>query len=225
MPLTIAGAGPELARSNASPPGSGLGHFLGRPSDEAIRELYRHATVALLPAKRLRHRAGRGTGVRHAVVALGRGGALETVAPGTTGILVEEPRPRPSPTRLPGAQTRLPDCDSSSREQFDAIASCARSRRHRGHRVMVRRYNRCSSFLLTADAALGLSRSSSLHDPLHTGLIPITRAFPRCAVPEPAAVHRGAGAIGSICRASIASGAAARASTTSLPSSLAHPRG
>ena len=72
-----AGAGPDV-------------QFLGRVSDDEIRELYRRAAVTLLPGEEdfgivpLEAQAcGR------PVVALGRGGALETVVPGETGILVE----------------------------------------------------------------------------------------------------------------------------------------
>jgi len=66
--------------------------FLGRVSDEDLRELYCRAAVVLLPGEEdfgivpLEAQAcGR------PVVALGRGGALETVVQGETGILVNEP--------------------------------------------------------------------------------------------------------------------------------------
>jgi glycosyltransferase involved in cell wall biosynthesis len=65
--------------------------FLGRRSDDEIRELYRRAAVVLLPGEEdfgivpLEAQAcGR------PVVAYARGGALETVIPGETGVLVEE---------------------------------------------------------------------------------------------------------------------------------------
>jgi len=110
MPLTIAGAGPELARLErvaARVPGSVT--FLGRPSDEAIRELYRHATVALLPGEEdfgIVPVEAQACGTP--VVALGRGGALETVVPGTTGILVEEPSARAFADAIArAAQTRF----------------------------------------------------------------------------------------------------------------------
>jgi glycosyltransferase involved in cell wall biosynthesis len=69
--------------------------FLGRVSDADIRELYRHAAVTLLPGEEdfgivpLEAQAcGR------PVVALGRGGAVETVLNGETGILVSESTPQ-----------------------------------------------------------------------------------------------------------------------------------
>src|SRR4029077_17505061 len=68
--------------------------FMGRRSDEEIRELYRGAAMTLLPGEEdfgivpLEAQAcGR------PVVALGRGGALETVIAGETGFLVDEATP------------------------------------------------------------------------------------------------------------------------------------
>jgi glycosyltransferase involved in cell wall biosynthesis len=92
VPLKIAGDGPERAALERVA-GSGV-QFLGRCSDEDIRTLYRRAAVTLLPGEEdfgivpLEAQAcGR------PVVALGRGGALETVVAGETGILVGESTP------------------------------------------------------------------------------------------------------------------------------------
>jgi glycosyltransferase involved in cell wall biosynthesis len=89
VPLTIVGDGPERAALERNAPASTS--FLGRVSDEDIRALYRRAAVALLPGEEdfgivpLEAQAcGR------PVVALGRGGAVETVKPGETGLLVDE---------------------------------------------------------------------------------------------------------------------------------------
>ncbi len=89
VPLKIVGSGPDrrglerIATPNTE--------FLGRLSDEAVRDMYRRASVVLLPGEEdfgivpLEAQAcGR------PVVALGRGGALETVIPGTTGVLVND---------------------------------------------------------------------------------------------------------------------------------------
>ncbi len=94
VPLKIAGNGPErstLERLAGADPGV---QFLGRIPDDQIRELYRRAAVTLLPGEEdfgivpLEAQAcGR------PVVALGRGGALETVIAGETGVLVDEPSP------------------------------------------------------------------------------------------------------------------------------------
>jgi glycosyltransferase involved in cell wall biosynthesis len=87
--LTIVGDGPERAALERNAPAST--RFLGRVSDGEIRALYRRAAVALLPGEEdfgivpLEAQAcGR------PVVALGRGGALETVKHGETGLLVDE---------------------------------------------------------------------------------------------------------------------------------------
>lgn len=90
VPLKIVGEGPErpLLQRRAS----GRISFLGRLPDTAIRDLYRRAAMVLLPGEEdfgivpLEAQAcGR------PVVALGRGGATETVIPGETGLLVDEP--------------------------------------------------------------------------------------------------------------------------------------
>jgi glycosyltransferase involved in cell wall biosynthesis len=88
--LKIVGDGPERA-SLERRAGTGA-EFLGRRSDTDVRELYRRAAVVLLPGEEdfgivpLEAQAcGR------PVVALGRGGATETVRPGETGLLVDDP--------------------------------------------------------------------------------------------------------------------------------------
>src|SRR3954463_4746643 len=89
VPLKIAGDGPERAALErlAGPDVE----FLGRRTDDEIRTLYRSAGATLLPGEEdfgivpLEAQAcGR------PVVALGRGGALETVVPGETGVLVSD---------------------------------------------------------------------------------------------------------------------------------------
>jgi glycosyltransferase involved in cell wall biosynthesis len=90
IPLKIVGDGPERARlERAAGP---TATFLGRRSDDEIRELYRHAAVTLLPGEEdfgivpvEAQACGR------PVVALARGGATETVIDGKTGVLVDDP--------------------------------------------------------------------------------------------------------------------------------------
>jgi glycosyltransferase involved in cell wall biosynthesis len=89
VPLTIVGDGPDRAALERDAPAST--RFLGRVSDDEIRALYRRAAVAVLPGEEdfgivpLEAQAcGR------PVVALGRGGALETVKHGDTGLLVDD---------------------------------------------------------------------------------------------------------------------------------------
>lgn len=88
-PLRIVGTGPERERlmKAAGPDVT----FLGSVTNEAIRDLYRRATAVLLPGEEdfgIAPVEAQACG--RPVVALGRGGALETVVDGVTGILVEE---------------------------------------------------------------------------------------------------------------------------------------
>jgi glycosyltransferase involved in cell wall biosynthesis len=97
VPLKIVGDGPERPRleraagAGGGPSGGNI-TFLGRLSDEEVRELYRGAAMVLLPGEEdfgivpvEAQACGR------PVVALGRGGALETVIANETGFLVDEP--------------------------------------------------------------------------------------------------------------------------------------
>lgn len=89
IPLKIVGDGPERpALERAASPTT---EFLGRLSDEDVRRAYQRASVVLLPGEEdfgivpLEAQAcGR------PVVALARGGAVETVVHGQTGLLVDE---------------------------------------------------------------------------------------------------------------------------------------
>jgi glycosyltransferase involved in cell wall biosynthesis len=89
LPLKIVGSGPEFGRLRRVA-GEGV-ELLGTKTDEEIRDLYRGAAVVVLPGEEdfgivpLEAQAcGR------PVVALGRGGALETIVDGVTGILVPD---------------------------------------------------------------------------------------------------------------------------------------
>jgi glycosyltransferase involved in cell wall biosynthesis len=95
IPLRIVGDGPDRAalerRARATAASGSEVQFLGRRSNEEVRDLYRRAAVVLLPGEEdfgivpLEAQAcGR------PVVAYARGGALETVVPGQTGVLVEQ---------------------------------------------------------------------------------------------------------------------------------------
>jgi glycosyltransferase involved in cell wall biosynthesis len=99
VPLKIVGDGPDRARLERRAHADGSGRhddveFLGRRSNEEVRERYRRAAVVMLPGEEdfgivpLEAQAcGR------PVVAYARGGALETVMPEETGLLVEEATP------------------------------------------------------------------------------------------------------------------------------------
>jgi len=91
VPLRVAGEGPELEglRGRA---GDAPVEFLGFQPDAVIRDLYRGADAVVLPGEEdfgivpvEAQACGR------PVVALARGGALETVEDGRTGVLVSDP--------------------------------------------------------------------------------------------------------------------------------------
>jgi len=92
VPLKIVGDGPERSRLERTARGDV--EFLGRLPDDGVRALYRRAAVTLLPGEEdfgivpLEAAAcGR------PVVALSRGGTVETVIPGITGTLVDDLSP------------------------------------------------------------------------------------------------------------------------------------
>jgi glycosyltransferase involved in cell wall biosynthesis len=95
VPLRIAGDGPERERlmKHAADRRADV-EFLGSVSNEDIRSLYRRSAAVLLPGEEdfgivpvEAQACGR------PVIALGRGGALETVIDGLTGVLVRESSP------------------------------------------------------------------------------------------------------------------------------------
>jgi glycosyltransferase involved in cell wall biosynthesis len=88
--LRIVGDGPDRTRLEACANGGVT--FLGRLSDEAVRDEYQRALAVLLPGEEdfgivpvEAQACGR------PVVALARGGALETVVDGDTGVLFDAP--------------------------------------------------------------------------------------------------------------------------------------
>ena len=95
VPLTVVGDGPDRARlERAAVETGGDVRFVGRRSNDEIRDLYRRAAVTLLPGEEdfgivplEANACGR------PVVALARGGATETVIDGETGTLVEDLAP------------------------------------------------------------------------------------------------------------------------------------
>jgi glycosyltransferase involved in cell wall biosynthesis len=88
--LTVVGGGPERANLERLA-GDGI-ELVGKRTDEEIRELYQSSVAAILPGEEdfgivpvEAQACGR------PVVALGRGGALDTVIDGQTGVLVGDP--------------------------------------------------------------------------------------------------------------------------------------
>jgi glycosyltransferase involved in cell wall biosynthesis len=90
VPLRIVGDGPDRARLSAAA-GRGV-EFLGSRTNDEIRELYRGATAVILPGEEdFGIVAVEAQACGRPVVSRAQGGALETVLPRRTGILVEEP--------------------------------------------------------------------------------------------------------------------------------------
>ncbi|MEX2553221.1 MAG: glycosyltransferase [Actinomycetota bacterium] len=92
MPLKVAGWGPEEAalRSLAGSIGADV-EFITAPTDEMLRDLFRSARLSLFPAEEdFGIVAVESQACGTPVVALGRGGSLDTVVDGETGVHVAE---------------------------------------------------------------------------------------------------------------------------------------
>ena len=88
--LKIVGTGPDMARLSAL--AGGNVDFLGSVDAPTLRDLYRRAQALVLPAEEDFGIAPvESLACGRPVVALGRGGATETIEPGVTGLLVDEP--------------------------------------------------------------------------------------------------------------------------------------
>jgi glycosyltransferase involved in cell wall biosynthesis len=88
VPLKIVGTGPDRDRLERR--AAGGAEFLGWVLDDDLRQLYRRARVALMTGEEdfgIAPLEAQACG--RPVVALGRGGARETILPGETGILVD----------------------------------------------------------------------------------------------------------------------------------------
>jgi glycosyltransferase involved in cell wall biosynthesis len=127
VPLRIVGDGPDRARlEHRSGPAV---TFLGRLSDDRVRDEYQQARATILAGEEdfgmvpvEAQACGR------PVIALARGGALETVRDGDTGLLFEEP----SAESLAAAITRLDSCTFSA-ARLRAHAETFSRQRHLDH--------------------------------------------------------------------------------------------
>ena len=92
LPLTIVGRGPEEARLKAVAAASGADvTFTGWLSDDEIRNLYRRCRAAVMPGvEDFGMVPVEAQACGRPVVALGEGGALDSIVDGVTGILVRE---------------------------------------------------------------------------------------------------------------------------------------
>jgi hypothetical protein len=187
LPLTVVGDGPERASLEAMG-GDGV-RFLGWCTNEEIRDLYRASLATILPGEEdfgivpLEAQAcGR------PVVALGRGGALETVVDGETGVLVE-----------PGEQALADGLQRAASMRWDPshirhhAEAFSRARFVReiqaviddtdvgaGGSAMVKRHNRLLvAFHVLTDAVLGMvAFVAAYFSRFETGLIPTPKGQP-----------------------------------------------
>jgi glycosyltransferase involved in cell wall biosynthesis len=146
VPLTIAGDGPDRPRlERLAAQSSAEVSFLGRLDNDEVRDQYNRAALVLMPGEEdfgivpvEAQACGR------PVIALGRGGAVETIVPGETGILVDEPTPRAFATAIRDALAHRFDADAIRRhaERFgrarfgdEMTAIVDETVRERGRRV------------------------------------------------------------------------------------------
>jgi glycosyltransferase involved in cell wall biosynthesis len=89
--VKVVGAGPDRPRLEERFGGpNGVADFLGRVEDEELAGLYSHARAFLLPnVEEFGIAAVEAQAAGRPVIAIGRGGALETVIEGETGLMVE----------------------------------------------------------------------------------------------------------------------------------------
>jgi glycosyltransferase involved in cell wall biosynthesis len=92
LPLTIVGRGPEEARLRSIATSAGdTVTFTGWLSDEQIRDLYRRCRAAVMPGvEDFGMVPVEAQACGRPVVALGEGGALDSIVDGVTGLLVRD---------------------------------------------------------------------------------------------------------------------------------------
>jgi glycosyltransferase involved in cell wall biosynthesis len=116
VPLKIVGTGPERDRLRAL--AGPTVEFLGTLNDDALREAYRRAQAVLLPAEEdFGIVPVESLACGRPVIALGRGGASETLVPGESGLLVD----RATPDAFADAMSGI------ARRSFDLSAMRARA--------------------------------------------------------------------------------------------------
>jgi glycosyltransferase involved in cell wall biosynthesis len=117
VPLAVVGSGPDRPRlERLAAQSSADVTFLGRLHDDQVRDQYNRAALVLMPGEEdfgivpvEAQACGR------PVIALGRGGACETIVPGETGILVDEPTPVAFATAIRDALAHRFDTDAIRR--------------------------------------------------------------------------------------------------------------
>jgi glycosyltransferase involved in cell wall biosynthesis len=139
--LTIVGSGPEESRLRAM--AGPTVTFAGPVEGEALRNLYRRAIAFVLPGEEDFGIAPvESMACGRPVVALGRGGATETVVPGVTGVLVEEATPHAFAEAMTEVRSR----------RFDATALRAHAERF-GPEAFDRGFGAALDALVAGEAA------------------------------------------------------------------------
>jgi hypothetical protein len=185
-PLRIVGDGPGAPRLERAR-GRRTWRFTGPAQRRGRARLYRRALAVLLPGRGgLRHRAVEAQACGRPVVALARGGALETVVDGETGVLFDEPdaglagarssaRPAVGSTRPGSARTRSGSAATLRERRCASDRRDMPRARHRDGKTLqppprrlLRRDRRLCSAMWAFVLAYGI-RFESGPDPRHEG--------------------------------------------------------
>ncbi|MFI5181235.1 MAG: glycosyltransferase [Thermoanaerobaculia bacterium] len=164
LPLTIAGFGPEEERLKRL--AGGTVRFAGTPTDEQLRELYRSAEAVLMPGEEdfgVVPVEAQACGTP--VVAFGRGGAIESVSDGSTGVLYPEA----------GAGPLLDALDRLRRVRFDPDAAVRSARRFSRERFRL-------ALAAALDATIREAGRGDLADEVARRFSPGSRRIPEASV-------------------------------------------
>lgn len=132
-PVVIAGGGSQLERLRTQAAGRPGVTLLGRVSDALLRELYRRAIALLFPQLEdfgIIPLEAQACGLP--IVAYGKGGALDTVRDGVTGVFFAEQTAAAMAAAVPRCPTR-PACEHACRQNAERFSEAVFTDAMRGH--------------------------------------------------------------------------------------------